>query len=87
VNNSPSFARLQYDGHFAANKAYLPIPTYLLSTGTNNYGMTFDDDNVDGIESITDGQGNNSYYTTTGIKTDKPVKGIYIKDGKKYVIY
>ena len=37
-----------------------------------------------GITNVTD-NGREDYYTVSGVKVDKPVKGIYIHKGKKLV--
>ena len=42
-----------------------------------------------GIENVTTDNANDTddaYYTVSGIKVDKPTKGVYIHKGKKVVI-
>lgn len=83
------------------NKAYLPILTSAVQPSTGNLGgakmhIVFVDENdvddnttvtaVTGIE-VNDAAEENSYYTLSGIKIDRPTKrGMYIKNGKKIII-
>lgn len=85
-NGSPSFNRLSNDGYFPANRAYLQVPTALFPAGTNSFGLEFEDD-ADGIEDVLGEAGNGTIYSITGVKTDNPIKGVYIKNGKKVVVY
>ncbi len=84
----PNFSRLSKDGPFAANKAYLQLPSSLFSAGTNTFKISFEDEGVDGIETVAESeQQSDTYYTVTGVKTTKPQRGIYIQSGKKVVKY
>ena len=84
----PNFSRLSKDGPFAANKAYLQLPSSLFSAGANTFKISFEGDDTDGIETVDDGeQQSDTYYTLTGIKTKKPQRGVYIQKGKKVVKY
>lgn len=78
-NNVVGFYKLSATGTIGANKAYL---TY--SGASAREFFSFDEatgiDNVN-REPIT----NNRYYDLQGRKVAQPSKGLYIKDGKKYI--
>ena len=53
------------------------------------FGSTFEDDTVDGIQTIsTSAQGydKDAWYTLQGVRVDNPTKGVYIHNNKKVVI-
>lgn len=63
-----------------ADKAYLEVPT---STPAKFFGL---DGEATGINSVKTAKAEGAYYTLEGVKTTKPVKGIYIHNGKKIVV-
>ena len=63
-----------------AGKAYLEVPT---STPAKFFGL---DGEATGINSVKTAKADGAYYTLEGVKTTKPVKGIYIHNGKKIVV-
>ena len=68
----------------AAGKAYLQIPT--ANAPEARVLVTFDDETT-GIETVdyvqkTDGL----YYNLSGQRVNKPTKGLYIVNGKKFVV-
>ena len=85
-----SFKPLSEGRNFGANKAYLQIPTSVLFNAANAVGIFFDDEVVDGIETVKEEmeQCDGDWYSIDGrILDGKPTqKGIYIKNGKKTVI-
>ena len=83
-----SFKTLAASRTFGANKAYLQIPTSVLSSSANAVGIIFDDE-TDGIESISGmGHANGDWFTLDGRKLNsRPAqKGVYILNGNKIVI-
>ena len=96
-----AFYRASETANLGPNKAYLPILTSAVQPSTGNLGgakmhIVFVDENdvednttvtaVTGIE-VNDAAEEDSYYTLSGIKVDRPTKsGIYIKNGKKIII-
>lgn len=75
------------DGTLPAGKAYLPLKATAASNAKAVRFVT--DDETTGINGITGDENNTDgmpYYTLTGIRTDKPVKGVYIRGGKKVII-
>lgn len=96
-----AFYRASKTAKLGPNKAYLPILTSAVQPSTGNLGgakmqIVFADPDdaeddatvtaVTGIE-VNDAAEENSYYTLSGIKIDRPTKsGIYIKNGKKIII-
>lgn len=63
-----------------AGKAYLEVPK---ASGAKFFGL---DGEATGINSVKTAKADGAYYTLEGVKTTKPVKGIYIHNGKKIVV-
>lgn len=63
-----------------AGKAYLRVPA---ATTAKFFGL---DGEATGINSVKTAKADGAYYTLEGVKTTKPVKGIYIHNGKKIVV-
>lgn len=65
-----------------AGKAYLEVPE-----GNTHAAKFFGlDGEATGINSVKTAKTDGAYYTLEGVKTTKPVKGIYIHNGKKIVV-
>ena len=65
-----------------AGKAYLEVPE-----GNTHAAKFFGlDGEATGINSVKTAKADGAYYTLEGVKTTKPVKGIYIHNGKKIVV-
>lgn len=63
-----------------AGKAYLEV-----SKGTTAKFFSLDGE-ATGINSVKTAKADGAYYTLEGVKTTKPVKGLYIHNGKKIVV-
>lgn len=63
-----------------AGKAYLSVPA---APNAKFFGL---DGEATGINSVKTAKADGAYYTLEGVKTTKPVKGIYIHNGKKIVV-
>ena len=63
-----------------AGKAYLKVPA---PTTAKFFGL---DGEATGINSVKTAKADGAYYTLEGVKTTKPVKGLYIHNGKKIVV-
>lgn len=87
---------LQSDGKFhivaedntikvAANKAYLSLP---VASSSKVFSMVFSDEEITGIQEIDNAKGTVSMhiYDLSGRCISKPGKGVYIQNGKKYII-
>lgn len=61
-------------------KAYLSVPK---ASGAKFFGL---DGEATGINSVKTAKADGAYYTLEGVKTTKPVKGLYIHNGKKIVV-
>lgn len=73
-------------GVLSAGRAYLEMPKSL-GTGSARSVITLEDDVTDGILLINgDEQNEDSVYDIQGRKVETLTKGIYIKNGKKYII-
>ncbi len=67
----------------AANKAYLAVPT---AQAANIQGFVFDDETT-GIASIEHATADSGHcYNLSGQRVNTPAKGLYIKNGKKFVV-
>lgn len=65
-----------------AGKAYLEVPA-----GNTHAAKFFGlDGEATGINSVKTAKADGAYYTLEGVKTTKPVKGLYIHNGKKIVV-
>lgn len=74
------FAVVAKDVKIPAGKAYLKVPA---ATTAKFFGL---DGEATGINSVKTAKADGAYYTLEGVKTTKPVKGIYIHNGKKIVV-
>ena len=73
-------------GDLAAGKAYLHLPTSAVAAFARPLTLVFDDE-ATGIEGIReDGQADNVCYDVQGRRMARPVKGLYIVNGKKVFI-
>jgi hypothetical protein len=77
------FAKVDAGSTIPAYQAYLAVDTKTIGETTE---LPFDN-TVSGIKNISsDEKSDNAYYTVDGVKVEKPVKGIYIHNGKKAII-
>ena len=87
--SNASFKTFSKGRAFSANRAYLQIPTDVLSNSANAVGIIFDDE-VDGIEqfNMNADDSNADWYTLDGRKlSGKPTqKGVYVVKGRKIVV-
>lgn len=74
------FAVVKEGVNIPAGKAYLKVPG---KTSAKFFGL---DGEATGINSVKTAKADGAYYTLEGVKTTKPVKGIYIHNGKKIVV-
>lgn len=63
-----------------AGKAYLKVPA---ESTAKFFGL---DGEATGINSVKTAKADGAYYTLEGVKTTKPIKGLYIHNGKKIVV-
>ena len=84
-----SFYTLSQEGIISDGKAYLQLPTSMLSNLSKGMVMAFDDeqDEATGIKDVESGRMNgNRYYNLNGQRVDKIQRGVYIINGKKILI-
>lgn len=74
------FALVANDVVIPAGKAYLEVPA---ATAAKFFSL---DGEATGINSVKTAKADGAYYTLEGVKTTKPVKGLYIHNGKKIVV-
>ena len=77
------FALVEKDVVIPAGKAYLMVEKGTAGEVAKFFGL---DGEATGINSVKTAKADGAYYTLEGVKTTKPVKGIYIHNGKKIVV-
>ena len=80
IGDKVGFALVEKNVVIPAGKAYLEVTK---STGAKFFGL---DGEATGINSVKTAKADGAYYTLEGVKTTKPVKGLYIHNGKKIVV-
>lgn len=80
IGDKVGFALVENDVVIPAGKAYLEVTK---STAAKFFGL---DGEATGINSVKTAKADGAYYTLEGVKTTKPVKGLYIHNGKKIVV-
>lgn len=66
----------------AAGKAYLKVAT---SSAAKGIKVVFDGE-ATGISEVSAAKADEAYYTVSGLRVEKPTKGLYIRGGKKVVV-
>lgn len=80
IGDKVGFALVANGVVIPAGKAYLEVPA---GTSAKFFGL---DGEATGINSVKTAKADGAYYTLEGVKTTKPVKGLYIHNGKKIVV-
>lgn len=80
IGDKVGFALVENGVVIPAGKAYLEVTK---STAAKFFGL---DGEATGINSVKTAKADGAYYTLEGVKTTKPVKGLYIHNGKKIVV-
>lgn len=80
MDTKVGFAVVKEGVKIPASKAYLKVPA---STPAKFFGL---DGEATGINSVKTAKADGAYYTLEGVKTTKPVKGLYIHNGKKIIV-
>lgn len=68
--------------NIAAGKAYLKVAT---SSAAKGIKVVFDGE-ATGISEVSAAKADEAYYTVSGLRVEKPTKGLYIRGGKKVVV-
>ena len=84
ANGHYTFAKVASSRALPAGKAYLRLPATLIPAGAK-YIDFVEEQNTTGIDEITSAKDDGYYYTLSGVRVDKPAKGVYIRNGKKYI--
>lgn len=80
MDTKVGFAVVKENVKIPAGKAYLKVPA---ATTAKFFSL---DGEATGINSVKTAKADGAYYTLEGVKTTKPVKGLYIHNGKKIVV-
>ena len=81
IGDKVGFALVEKDVVIPAGKAYLEV-----TKGKAAAKFFSLDGEATGINSVKTVKADGAYYTLEGVKTTKPVKGLYIHNGKKIVV-
>lgn len=81
IGDKVGFALVEKDVVIPAGKAYLEVTNG--TAAAKFFGL---DGEATGINSVKTAKVDGAYYTLEGVKTTKPVKGLYIHNGKKIVV-
>ena len=80
IGDKVGFALVESGIVIPAGKAYLEVTG---KAAAKFFGL---DGEATGINSVKTAKADGAYYTLEGVKTTKPVKGLYIHNGKKIVV-
>ena len=80
IGDKVGFAVVNNGVKIPAGKAYLKVPA---ATTAKFFSL---DGEATGINSVKTAKADGAYYTLEGVKTTKPVKGLYIHNGKNIVV-
>lgn len=80
IGDKVGFALVENGVVIPAGKAYLEVAK---ATAAKFFSL---DGEATGINSVKTAKADGAYYTLEGVKTTKPVKGLYIHNGKKIVV-
>lgn len=83
IGDKVGFAVVADGVKIPAGKAYLEVTKGTAGPAAKFFGL---DGETTGINSVKTAKADGAYYTLEGVKTTKPVKGIYIHNGKKIVV-
>lgn len=81
IGDKVGFALVESGIVIPAGKAYLEVTKG--TAAAKFFGL---DGEATGINSVKTAKADGAYYTLEGVKTTKPVKGLYIHNGKKIVV-
>lgn len=81
IGDKVGFALVENGIVIPAGKAYLEVTKG--TAAAKFFGL---DGEATGINSVKTAKTDGAYYTLEGVKTTKPVKGLYIHNGKKIVV-
>jgi len=81
------FYRMSEDGDIAGGKAYLPIPQDIVdANGSRGFKLQFEGEST-GIDEVSEQEATGAVYTLGGVRVEAPAKkGIYMRDGKKFIV-
>lgn len=83
IGEKVGFALVENGVEIPAGKAYLMVEKGSAGEAAKFFGL---DGEATGINSVKTAKADGAYYTLEGVKTTKPVKGLYIHNGKKIVV-
>lgn len=87
ILNGGKFRPVTKDGTIKANKAYLEIgaDVDITTTGARDLTVSLPEETGIATHEVERAQ-NDAWYTLQGIQVNQPSKGIFIKNGKKYIV-
>lgn len=84
TSSGTQFARMGTETKTQLYRAFLSLPS---ASSARQLVLSFDDSGATGISTVQHGaNGGDAYYTVSGQRVARPVKGLYIVNGKKVIV-
>ena len=80
------FYKLTADHTLGAKKAYLKTETDITPTSGARVALIFDDGTITGITDLKHAVNDGIFYNMNGMRVERPAKGLFIRNGKKFIV-
>lgn len=80
------FYKLTADHTLGAKKAYLETETDITPTSGARVALIFDDGTITGITDLKHAVNDGIFYNMNGMRVERPAKGLFIRNGKKFIV-
>lgn len=80
------FYKLTADHTLGAKKAYLETETDITPTSGARVALVFDDGTITGITDLKHAVNDGIFYNMSGMRVERPAKGLFIRNGKKFIV-
>lgn len=80
------FYKLTADHTLGAKKAYLETETDITPTSDARVALIFDDGTITGITDLKHAVNDGIFYNMNGMRVERPAKGLFIRNGKKFIV-
>lgn len=80
------FYKLIADHTLGAKKAYLETETDITPTSGARVALIFDDGTITGITDLKHAVNDGIFYNMNGMRVERPAKGLFIRNGKKFIV-
>lgn len=80
------FYKLTADHTLGAKKAYLETKTDITPTSGARVALIFDDGTITDITDLKHAVNDGIFYNMNGMRVERPAKGLFIRNGKKFIV-